>query len=311
MQTFTYGQPKPRSWGMGKSALLLLVVGFLSLGSLVGVYYWERLSQPRTALIDRETQQIETRVRENPQDPDARLTTASVYLQKGQYDQAIEQYKQALVLREDDPLALMGIGVASMEKGKLDDALIQFNRVVELSAGSEFAQIDKRLAAAYYYLGKIYLDSNRPEDAAPQLEKARGIDKTNADYLYLSAVASQKLGDHAKAIDLFTRALTFDPAFTEAYQGLASSYKGSGDNAKATYADAMALVFSGQADSTIGKLQSVAESDPNADVLWGLGWAFETKGRKDQAIGAYKRALSMNPRHSLSTSALRRLENSR
>lgn len=299
-------------WNLERSVIALFAVAVLGFGALVGYYYWERLAQPRTGIIERETQQLEARIRNDPQDPNARLGVASAYLQKGNYAEAINQYKQTLILREDDVMALLGLGIAYMNSGLPGEAIPILDRVVELNEGSEMAQIDKRLATAYFYLGKVYLDGNQPEDAAQYLSKARRIDSSNADYLYVSAQASQKLGNHGEAIELFSRALSFDPLFTEAYQELAVSHIAVGDFNKATYAEAMASLSSGNVDSAIGKLQTVASAAGNdADAFWGLGWAYERKGQKDAAVAAYGQALSINPKHMLARTSLGRIESTR
>lgn len=308
MQSFAR---RESSWTLEKSAIVLLLFAFLAIAGLVGYYYWERQAQQGVALLDREAQQIEARIREDPQNAESRVFVANVYLQKGLVDRAIEQYRQALVLEEGNVVAIIGLGTAYMQKGLKDEAIRSFNRAAELIGEGEFTKLDQRVAAIRYNLGKIYLDGGQLEQASKELAQAREIGRSNADILNLSALVSQKQGNHPEAVEYFTRALRFDPAFVEAYRGLAVSYKTLGEGDRASYAEAMAALFSGQVDSAVGKLEGLAARTQDADVYWGLGWGYERKGQRENARAAYHKAVNIDPRHGMAVSGLQRLQASR
>ncbi len=311
MQSSTYTESGQPSWGVGKIAVLIFLIGAVMIGGFFAYYYWERQSQPRVSVVDRETAQWEDRVRQDPTNVELRVNVANMYLQKGLSDPAIKQYGQALNLEADNVGALMGIGVAYSQKGQTDEAIKYLTQVVDSLSGNEFSLVDKRLAAANFYLGKMYLESGRADQAVEALVKSNASDRANADTLNLLGLARQQQGDHSKAVQHFTGALALDPAFTEAYNGIAVSYKVLGDGVKATYAEAMGQLFSGKTDSAISKLEALVASTPDAGAYWGLGWSYELKGQNDKAILNYQKTMALDHTHRLAAVSLQRLEASR
>lgn len=294
-----------------RTAIALILIAGVGLAGLVGYYHWERQSQPRASLMEKMAQQMEDRVRADPQNVVLRLNLANAYLQAGLQDAALEQFQQALILEENHIGALLGLGTTYMQKGQKSEAIKYFTQVVEVTRGAEMVHLDRRVTTAHYYLGKIYLENNQLDEASRELTEALAGQRSNADILNLLAVVSQKRGNHSEAVDYFTRALRFDPAFVEAYGGLVVSYRALGDGQRASYAEAMASLFSGQVDAAIAKLESLVISVDDADAYWGLGWAYETKGQTDKALAAYQSALDANPLHPLASASISRLKGGR
>lgn len=80
-----------------------------------------------------------------------------------------------------------------------------------------FRELTQRFPEAvhgYFGLGKVLLEQGKAKEAIPQLEKSFVID-ASAGILYRMGKAWQALGDKAKAIAAFEKALSFKPDLTK------------------------------------------------------------------------------------------------
>src|SRR6185436_14270220 len=73
-------------------------------------------------------------------------------LRDGYHDKAAALFDEALTLRPNDPVLLMGSGVAAHERGKQKDAMARLTRALELNP---------RLTSAAKLLGKIAFDEGQ------------------------------------------------------------------------------------------------------------------------------------------------------
>ena len=75
---------------------------------------------------------------------------------EGKVDEAIAQYRQALVLRPDFPEALSNLGLALDAKGNDDEALADFDKALALKPGDAVTESNRGLAL---YHEKKYAES--------------------------------------------------------------------------------------------------------------------------------------------------------
>jgi tetratricopeptide (TPR) repeat protein len=118
------------------------------------------------------------------------------YLQKGQYDQAINTLRADLHTRPNDPSLLYLLAQSLIRSGAApgSPAYAEAQAALEKSV-----RLDPSLCLPHVALGKIYLDEKRLPESVEQLEKARSIDPTErATYSHL-AVAYRRLGQVEKA----------------------------------------------------------------------------------------------------------------
>ena len=114
---------------------LLWVLGaavVLSFAGFGAYYYFDRYIHADQTVLDRQAQQVEDMVRQNPQNPDLRVGAADFYLQRGMTDLAIQQANEALKIKADYPGALMILGRAYKQQGNQDLALKNYNRFITL-----------------------------------------------------------------------------------------------------------------------------------------------------------------------------------
>jgi tetratricopeptide (TPR) repeat protein len=277
--------------------------------AFVGSYAWDNYLRPSPSILDQATEHMEELVRANPNDPELRIAVADVYLANEMYRQAITQYKEVLTVTEDHKGALFGLGSAYMALGQQGEASNYYSRVVELGKDNEMARLDKQLETAYYYLGRIYLDSGDLDQAVEQLKSALTLNPADADALYLLARAYQERKDYSEAVEIYSRVITFVPDFKEAYQGLADCYQALDDPGGVAYGKGMMALISGAYPEAIQQLEAAVISRPDiANAFWGLGIAYEKTGQKEPAGTAYQQALAVDPAHILAKNGISRLE---
>ena len=127
-----------------------------------------------------------------------------------------------------------------------------------------------RSAAALYSRGDLV-------SALREAESAVQVEKNNAGALQFVGVLHCQLGNPARGIDYFRRALKLAPADTNLKVNLAT-----------------ALIETGAADEAVGVAsESAAASDPA--LLRLRGQALKALGRHGDAIAAYEQAVAKNP----------------
>jgi tetratricopeptide (TPR) repeat protein len=86
--------------------------------------------------------------------------------QKGNYDQAIKDFNQALQLKPTDPALLTYRGVVYYAKGNYDQAMKDFNQALE---------IDPKFGRAYYQRGMIYENQEKYAQAVAEMKQAKSV----------------------------------------------------------------------------------------------------------------------------------------
>lgn len=105
----------------------------------------------------------------DPKYVDSYLLLAGIQVAAKEYDAAINTYKKALEVDPNNRDALLYNGVALAEIGKTKEGVAQLERLVKLKDNAE-SNIDK--SVAYYYLAKVYEESNQKPKAIQAYEQA-------------------------------------------------------------------------------------------------------------------------------------------
>ena len=93
----------------------------------------------------------------------ARFNLGSDFLQKGNLDEAVKQFQEAIRLDSTVAFSYNGLGNAYALQEKLDEAMAMFLKATQLNPG---------LAAAHYNLGNAYLLKGHTEEAIAELKTA-------------------------------------------------------------------------------------------------------------------------------------------
>lgn len=98
----------------------------------------------------------------DPKYVDSYLLLAGIQVAAKEYEGALATYRQALNIEPQNRDALLYFGVTLAEVGKVKDGIVQLEKLVQLKDSAE-SNIDK--AVAYYYLAKVYEQSNQTASA--------------------------------------------------------------------------------------------------------------------------------------------------
>jgi Flp pilus assembly protein TadD len=137
----------------------------------------------------------------NPKNRDALLGLAAISQQQGQDDSALHYYRQVLALDPRDPVAQAGL--ASFGSA---DAATKESRLKQLIA----QQPDS--AALQFSLGNQYVTQSRWSDAQQAYFNALAIEPSNALFAYNLAISLDHLGQRKVAARYYQQALQFDAA---------------------------------------------------------------------------------------------------
>ena len=165
--------------------------------------------------------------------------------------------------------------------------------VLELavSQGQEGVAQNPNDPEARIYLGTIYRNIGRYDDAVAQLKKAAELDPRRPQSYYELSVVYEKMGRTAEAINELNTAIAQAPEFETAYYRLGTLY-----------------LNANQADKAVEILKkSLALSPFSADTHYYLGQAYEQQGAMDPAKQEYEEAVRFIPDFLEAKAALRRL----
>ncbi|HQL78767.1 MAG TPA: tetratricopeptide repeat protein [Verrucomicrobiota bacterium] len=224
--------------------------------------------------------------------------------EKGQMDEAIRQYQQALRLRPDDPGVLNNLGLVLFKQGQPDEAIRQYEQSLRLQPDN---------AHAHNNLGVVLASQGQTNEARRRFEQAVRL---QADYAEARRNLGKILADQGQtdeAIHQFEAAIGLRPddAETHGDLGIALGRKGRTDDAIRHYREAIrlksgnaaahynlgnALYEKGQTDEAIRQFQEAVRLKPDdAQAHCNLGIALVRKGRTDEAIRQYQDAIRLDP----------------
>ncbi|MGA8654985.1 MAG: tetratricopeptide repeat protein [Chthoniobacterales bacterium] len=227
-------------------------------------------------------------------------------LQKGQVNEALEQFQKALGIYHNYLEAHYNLGVALFQKGQVDEAVSQYQKALEINP--DYADV-------HYNLGNALLQKGQLDEALAQYQKASEINPNDADVRSNLGGALLQKGQLDGALAQYQKALEIKPNYADAHYnfGNALLQKGQLDEALAqfqkaleinpSYADACnnlgsALLQKGQLDEALAQYQKALEINPNyAEAHYNLGVALFQKGQLDEAVTQFQKALEINPNY--------------
>jgi len=191
---------------------------------------------------------------------------------KGQDEAAIAEWKKALEINPDDPMANNNLGTHLLKRGQPDDALPRFQKAVDLKPDYADAQNN---------LGIVLLQKGRVGEAVEHLEKAEEINPRNTQTYYNLGAAFYMQGKVTEALAEWRAGLHVDPEdlplLSQAAWVLATSPRASVRNgSEAVEFAARAVKLSGSKDPA---------------TLDTLAAAYAEAGRFAEAVQAARQAL--------------------
>ena len=295
-------------------AVLVLAAGIPLIGA---IYLLDRFVIAPPAIVDQKVVQLETAIRESPNNLSLRLRLAGAYTAAGRLDEAVAQFDEVIAaagsLKPEDAVGFLktsrlGRGDALRLKGDLAAATVEYQAVADLAKDGEFASVDTELGSAWFALGSIALDGGRATDAVVDLEAALVINRTDGDTLHLLGRAYLAAGRADDAVTSVRRAIQFVPiGWCEPYSTLADAYRALGRTEAATVASSMAAFCGNEPADVRPTLRGLVDGPAGLDARVALGLIAEVGGDPGAAAEWYRRALVLDPDDVTASSGLARV----
>ncbi|MBC8462644.1 MAG: tetratricopeptide repeat protein [Deltaproteobacteria bacterium] len=276
---------------------------------------------------------LKEQIERQPKNPKLYYLLGSIYLDKGDYENAKDSFIYCLELDLFYGQAGEKLVQAYLKLNRNDDAIQQYERLLKQNPSPE----------TYNSAGGLYYKQGNIEQAIRYFEEALEIDrrylpaKNNLFNIYKGRGAKYlEAGDYDGAISDFTRAMELFPNDSGVYDLMGASYAGKGDyekgieyyekavilnpgntNAKNNLAGAynnwgVVLVRQQKFQEAIGAYNKALEIMPENDqfkrnlesAYWNLSnYYIETK-YGDKAIETYRQLLKLNPTNKDARSAI-------
>lgn len=120
---------------------------------------------------------LETKLRKQPEDSEAKFDLAFVWQHSGRADEAIRLYDELLKVNPDDPNVLVNLGLLYHHLRKSRDAIMSFRRVIHLAQTKRLEPAV--LSLAHTNLGVVYQSMADFDQAVSAYRKAISVDPTN------------------------------------------------------------------------------------------------------------------------------------
>jgi tetratricopeptide (TPR) repeat protein len=290
--------------------LIKRIAAILLVGTLVfvGFYIFDRFRMPAPSMVDQTIAGLEAAVREDPADVVSRGQLADAYVVAERYEDAVAQYDAILATGKADELAHFGRARANYALGSLDAAIADYQAVVDIAKDGEMAHVDPTLNAAFYGLGQIALQQDKPADAVQYLAAAVAIKRSDADALNLLGTAYVRNGEPDKAIEPLRSAIAFVPiGWSEPYLTLAQAYTDTGDAEMAEWAGAMADLSEERYDEATSRLEAIVDGPAAIDAAIGMALVNELQNNTTAAADWYQKALDIDPENASALLGLSRV----
>jgi tetratricopeptide (TPR) repeat protein len=135
----------------------------------------------------------------------AHFNLAITYDAEGRYDDAVQQFRQAIDPRDDDPRIHLGLGVYDQRHGHAHEAIEEFQTALRLSPNKAMS------AEAFSNLGSAYQQLHDYARARENFAAALQLDPHKAAAMVGLGMLAQKSGDVDGAIAQYSQAMSIEP----------------------------------------------------------------------------------------------------
>lgn len=190
-------------------------------------------------------------------------------LEAGDAAGALESFQKARELAPERARSAYGLGLALAKLGRRDEARRAFETALELNPS---------YVAALARVLDLDVAAGQASKALARLEKQRALAPGVAGFEHMRGRLLESRGDRVEAEAAFRAALELDPAHEQSRADLAQL-----------------LGRAGRYDETIALLDAAPEETVSGSLLMLKGLAQQARGRMDDAIASYERALELEP----------------
>ena len=265
------------SWRHKRETLAIaacLTIGVLTMRSYFQISYWRDSETLWSHAIDV--------TRDNYI---AHNNLADALLDRGQLNEAIAHYSDAVKIKPDLAPVQSNLGNALLRDGQLEEAIVHLQKAL---------QIDPAYAEPYNHMGSVLMKKGQIAEAIGYYQKAIQLNTSYADAYNNLGVAFLRNGQLDEAIAHYKKAVAIKPDSAELQYNLGNALA-----RKGSWADAIACYQAA--------LSTERDSVKAAKVRNNLGAALERLGKSDEALEQFSEALQINGNYPEAHSNLARL----
>ena len=194
--------------------------------------------------------------------------------EKGQIDEAIRHYQEALRLKPDFAPAHNELGIALSHKGQIDEAIAQFQEAIRIEPG---------YTLVHFNLGNAFLEKGQNDEAIREyretLRRRLLLSLDDPNLHNNLGLALDRKGQTDEAITQYLEALRLEPDDPDIHFNLGA-----------------VLARRGQLDEAIRHYQETLRRQPDrAEAHNNLGAALLQQGRPGEAVREFQEALRLKP----------------
>jgi tetratricopeptide (TPR) repeat protein len=198
---------------------------------------------------------------------------------KGQLDEAMAAFREAIRLNKDDSAARGNLGLALLEKGRIDEAIAELRVAIRLS--QDYPDAHNTLGLALERKGRL-------DEAIAEYREAIRLKPDYANAHNNVGGALRLKGQVDEAIAEFRQAIRISPKRAECHSNLG-----------------VALADRGQLDEAIAEFrEAIRLKHDLAQAHSHLGMALTSRGRLAEAVAALKEAVRLAPKNAEVLNAL-------
>ena len=251
-----------------------------------------------------------------PDNPQALCHLGNILLEKGQLDRAITTYHRAIELSPDFIEPYERLGAAQQVRGRFEEAITAYSKAIRLKpnatlylglgeALAAYGRFDEAAAAyirsvelkpdkaqAHSRLGVTLAQLGRFEEALLSHDRALALAPNDA-------VAFEAIGqtwllkqDTPAAVNCLRKAIALAPQMPTAWNFLGTALQSAGQIDEASTCFIRALTLS---PNLADAQQNLIALHGEAVAFFKLGKAFSDKGRFEEGVAAFARAVEANP----------------
>ena len=114
-----------------------------------------------------------------------RLEAGNLHMRENRYEEAMEQFREAVKASEDFAEAYNNLGLALFYQGRYEEAVAEFRNAL---------RINPDFAMAHSNLGLTFLNAKKTDEAIAEFRLALGLDPENAEAYYNLGIACLSKG---------------------------------------------------------------------------------------------------------------------
>ena len=238
---------------------------------------------------------------------------------RGQTEEAIENYRRAIAIKQDYEDAWNNLGYALAAQKHYPEAIQCYEQALRIKPDH---------IEVHNNLGNALSDAGRVDEAVPHYEFVLAHKPDHADAHNNYGVVLAMKGQYAQAIQHFHLALKYKPGYASAHSNLGNTYamQRKFDEALIEYQQSLVLnsndpqaynnlgnVYSelGKLDQAVTNYQSALKLNPdNPEAQFNLGMAQLRRGDRTDAVNHFQEALRLKPDYAEARNQLGQLTNS-